>query len=233
MVTTVGSDVYHYFEDGFIDCEIGDIKCSNDGYHYGALPFGTALQELDFEFIGQYLNDLPAYADASDYACTRGDGTLMYTVPNGERFAECYARTAGRITAQDGEWVCLRIGDDESGMDGWFKKDDLAFGAEVNTAVCGYPYYENDLYDDKATADLTRALTGCCLAASDIDTVWLIGRLSGGGWLVQVNQTHICTAKEDAFFGIGPALHSEAFLEALYGADETPEPAEDDAIEMP
>ena len=102
-----------------------------------------------------------------------------------------------------------------AGRPGWFADSDLVFGPEIETVRCGYPshseedcdgYYLIEVLND---VDPTELMDTYC-------SIWLIGNLPDGSWLVQLNVDTVCTAPKDAFRDVGPATELWEKFEANY-----------------
>jgi len=160
------------------------------------------MTELDLSLFP--IKDIKALLDTAGFACSRTDGTVLYDGPNGSPIATCYARLTGRITEEQGDWVCLQLGSEERGMLGWFYRADLAFDDMVNEVVCGFPAYE----DWPSGEELFPQMNQNELLNLNLNNrYWLVGQTTDGDWLVMVNQDAVVIAPADAYAGIGPTEH--------------------------
>lgn len=175
---------------------------NNDGYLYGRYIPSRLITELDLSPFP--CRDIQALLDTGGFACSRADGTVMYDAPNGTPIATCYARLAGTVTEEQGDWVCLQLGSTERGMTSWFHRGDLAFGDEVNEIVCGFPAYEDWPNNETLFPQLN---TNELLLLGLNNRHWLVGQTSEGNWLVMANQDAMVVAPVEAYTGIGPTEH--------------------------
>ena len=211
-----GNWTLYWVYDDFVTDATGYALCdSNDVIHYGVFTLDRDLTEADIPAYPDFIRDVIPLLDSSAFACVRSDGTAMLDGPNGQPLADCYSRLTGRILQREGGYVQLQIGSGEHGMSGWFAKDDLAFGPEIEQVRCGFPSHSED---DCYGRYLTDVLTGIDPEELEDTTylVWLIGKLPNGDWLVQLDADAVCTAPEDSFRDVGPATELWAEFEAKY-----------------
>lgn len=211
-----GNWTLYWVYDDFVTDATGYALCdSNDVIHYGVFTLDRDLTEADIPAYPDFIRDVIPLLDSSAFACVRSDGTAMLDGPNGQPLADCYSRLTGRILQRKGGYVQLQIGSGEHGMSGWFAKDDLAFGPEIEQVRCGFPSHSED---DCYGRYLTDVLTGIDPEELEDTTylVWLIGKLPNGDWLVQLDADAVCTAPEDSFRDVGPATELWAEFEAEY-----------------
>lgn len=79
------------FQNRIIEGEIEEWYQDNNSEHYGRLTLPHSLTEVDFATFPQTLDEVLAYMDYTDVACTAHDGTSLYAA----RMATCW-RTATR-----------------------------------------------------------------------------------------------------------------------------------------
>ena len=111
---------------------------TNDVWHYGRLTLPRELEVFDLDQVPFRGPELVRLLDSEGWACVRADDTPMYAAPDGDVIASCYARAAGRVAGEEGEWVCLQLGSAERGLQGWFRREALAFGPETEEVRCGF-----------------------------------------------------------------------------------------------
>ena len=209
-----GDPTCYTISEGFIDDTIYPYD-SNDAMHYGIPTFERDLTRVDFAAIPEYIMDAVSLLDSSAFACVRADNTPMLDAPDGETMALCFARLAGTVLQRENGWVQLQIGSEEKGLAGWFAEDDLAFGPEIEEILCGFPSHSEDDCDGDY---LLTVLKGADPAdyLEYMSYVWLIGRLSDGSWLVQLNVDTVCTAAAGAFRDIGSATDYRTEAQEIY-----------------
>ena len=207
--------LYRVYDDFVTDANELALCDSNDVIHYGVFTLGRDMTEADIPAYPDFIRDVIPLLDSSAFACVRSDGTAMLDSPGGQVLAACYARLTGRILRREGGYVQLQIGSEEHGMTGWFAEDDLAFGPEIEEVRCGFPSHGDDDCSGPYLADV---LAGIDPAGLEYTTylVWLIGKLPGGDWLVQLDVDTVCTAPMEAFRDVGPAAELWAEFEAEY-----------------
>lgn len=193
-----GTEIMFVQQQGIIDVTVGGNSQNNSLRYYGRPVFPLTVTELNVNNLPHSVEDALPLLDAQGYACTKADDAGLYDRPDGQLLANCYARLVGYVIEERGDWVRMTIGHVEYGMTGWFKRDNLAFGKEVNTVVCGFPSYSRleDAYSNLLEPSIS--LYGY------ITDLWLIGQAPDGKWLVQVNQGPVFFAPKEAFTGIGP-----------------------------
>ena len=187
---------------------------NNDAYFYGVPTFPTMLDGADLGDIPTGLADAVARLDATGYACVATEGAAMYEEPAGDVVASCFVRLTGTVAAVQDGWVQLQISSAEQGMTGWFRQEDLAFGAEVNRLKCTFPSYDNDRWRREKTEDPDAVIPGLAQllpqgARLYDQDIWLIGRKADGDWLVLVNSDIVCTGPAEAFTDIGPTVYGD------------------------
>ena len=199
-----GHAVY-IFCDAYMLDDTYTFNGSNACLHYGCLTLPTRLEELDFSRMNLRGPKLAAFLDAGSWACVRENETPMYTAPDGEAAALCYARLAGTIVAEEDGWICLQIGSEERGLRGWFHREDLAFGAATEDVRCGFPEYETESIEPypwrKNLAAFVNKVLDCPYGALDVDddfgSVWIIGRAPDGRWLMEIDEDVVAFTRTD------------------------------------
>ncbi len=186
---------------------------NNDGYYYGPLTFPMELDGHDLVSLPRTNEEAIAQLDATGWACVRRDDAPLCDAPEGNLLATCYTRLPGRVIREEGDWVQLQIGSETEGMTGWFRRDDLAFGAEVNEIICTFPSLGDSLFDLDDVELLLPGLTAR-LGWQEEDTlpawmlvIWLVGRTADGDWLVLVEEDYICTAPAEVITETTPIIH--------------------------
>ncbi len=191
-------------------------ESSNELYP-GVPTFPLSLTEMDISAVPLTNAELLAAMDASGWACVRVNGAEMRDEPDGNVIAACSARLFGQIREEQGDWVLLHIGGEEHGGEGWFRREDLAFGREGFFIPCGFPSCD---YENRCATHLNEVLQGLPEPLSEDDDystlAWLIGKKPDGDWLVLVNADALCTAPPDAFSDIGEPVE---FYDPLYSYD--------------
>lgn len=207
-VTEVNGEIvelsYSVGEDGlYTDDYITTDYRNNDWVYYGRPTFPTLLEGIDFVELPLTIEDIRDRTDATGYACVKQEGAGLYDAPEGNVLANCYKRLVGRVMTEQDGWVQLQIGSSEQGMTGWFRTEDMAFGAEVNEVRCSFP-----AYDDESWWDLEDMSSILPEHGAELDpwstTLWLIAKLPDGNWLVQVNDDLVCTATAEAIGEVAP-----------------------------
>ncbi|MBQ4434937.1 MAG: hypothetical protein II879_02485 [Clostridia bacterium] len=206
-----GYGIYIFEDDYMLDGTNGISESSNDLWHYGRASFPRELDRLDIDRIPMRGTELISLLNASDWACVRQNDTLMYAEPEGEIIAHAYARLPGIVIQNKDDFVCLQIGSKERGIQAWFYRDQLVFGAETENIRCGFPAYNYDWDTDQLASILNRHLTPSTIQYSDDifdadypDVVWLIACLPNGGFLAEVNEDAVGSLPADAFDKILP-----------------------------
>lgn len=195
---------YSIGDDGlYTDDYITTDYRNNDWVFYGRPTFPVLLDGMDFSEVPRSLDELRLLVDATGYACVKREGAAMYDAPEGNVLASCYARLTGQVLKEQDGWVQLQIGSADRGMTGWFHREDMAFGAEVNEVACSFPSY-----DDSAWWDMENLSAVLPEHGAELDPwytrLWLIAELPDGDWLVQVNGEMVCTATAEAIGVVGP-----------------------------
>lgn len=200
---TVVTDGGQYFiGDGYlVDDQCEGVYWTNAWYVWGVPTFPTLLDGLDFAAVPVAAEDAAAMLDTAGFACTAADGVILYDAPEGSVVATCYARLTGKVIAEDGDWVQLQIGSAQEGMTGWFRREDVAFGAAVNEVRCGFPSYDSP--DDMAESWYE---------------MWLIAELPGGGWLAQIDVDRVEVVPAEKIGQVGPACDDWSEMEEIWAA---------------
>ena len=200
---TVVTDGGQYFiGDGYlVDDQCEGVYWTNAWYAWGVPTFPTLLDGLDFAAVPVAAEDAAAMLDAAGFACTAADGVILYDAPEGSVVATCYARLTGKVIAEEGDWVQLQIGSAQEGMTGWFRREDVAFGAAVSEVRCGFPSY--DMPDDMAEGWYE---------------MWLIAELPGGGWLAQIDVDRVEVVPAEKIGQVGPACDDWGEMEEIWAA---------------
>lgn len=202
------SDGVHAYESYMTD------PLNNDAHFYGTPTFPTMLDGADLSAVPTHLLAAVEQLDASDYACVAVDGAGMHDAPDGAVIASCFVRLTGIVLAEEGGWVQLQIGTPEQGLAGWFRREDLAFGAEVNRMQCSFPSYDNDRWWRERTEDPDAVIPGLAALLPEgaklyNQDIWLVGRKPDGDWLALVNGDIVCTGPAAAFTDVGPTEHGD------------------------
>ena len=205
-VHTPGAGIrYGLTSEGLVDAQRAeyDPYYSNDAWHYGTPTFAAALPDIVFAGIPDLEEAIPLL-DASGWACVKSESAPLYDSPDGTVLAGCFLRLPGRILEQRDHWTQLQIGSEELGMKGWFRTEDLAFGAETENVVCSFPSFDHEgLKDNPLTADICRRLDEDFWGLE----FWLIGRTPAGDWLLLIDQRLTCTLSPALIGETGPTLH--------------------------
>ena len=206
-----GWGIYFFTDSYMLDGTNGMSICSNDYWHYGRMTLPLELEALDLDSIPWRGQALVALLDPDGWACVREDNTPICNTPGGDVIAYGYARLAGTIVAEQGDWVCLQIGSEAGGRQLWFTRDALAFGAETEEIRCGFPDYWCGEWKSDLTAVLNDHLTGLDAPFQEspsrspyAETVWLIAKMTDGSYLVEVNEDLVQTIPAEAFTKILP-----------------------------
>ncbi len=202
----------YFFTDGYMqDGTNGMGDCSNDYWHYGRMTLPLELEALDLDSIPWRGKELAALLDADGWACVRESNTPIYSAPDGDVIAYGYARLAGTIAAEEGDWVCLQVGSEARGRQLWFTRDALAFGAETEEIRCEFPDYWCGEWKDDLTAVLNNHMTGLDAPFQDspseepyAETVWLIAKMPDGSYLAEINEDWVQAIPAEAFTKILP-----------------------------
>lgn len=192
IVTDKGA--FHLYDDHMVDRSMG-WDMNNENYIYGNCLIPQKLDAVDLSLpLGATLNEV---VDASAYACTAHDNTPMFASHGSGWSGTLYTRAAGRIMAEEGDWVQLHIGEMAAGFDAWFFRSDLAFGENVNRMLCSFPYVS--LWDEQTRQTIAEALNVDAATINDlIDTAWWIGYDCDGGLLVLLDNARLLTLDADA-----------------------------------
>ncbi len=178
---------------------------NNDGWHYGNLTVDLTLQGIDFDAIPTLQEAIPLL-DASAWACVKAEGAALYDAPEGTVLASCFCRAPGRIMKQEGEWTQLQIGSDALGLNGWFRTEDLAFGAETEDVICSFPGYE--FWEQPDETAFERMIKDTLNTSFYVCDAWLIGKKADGDWLMLINQQLVCTPPNDQIGETWPTEHA-------------------------
>ena len=176
---------------------------NNDDFHYGSLRVSLALEDVNLELLPPYTGVLNSILDPEGWACVNVEGAILYDAPDGEPIAACPLRVAGTVIEQTDGWTCLQIGSPETGLQGWYHTEDLAFGEETEHVVCSFPSYNWDVFEN-----LDGVFSDVDIETDESSTrLWLIGRCPDGRWLVQINVDTVAFADAGAFTDIVPTEH--------------------------
>lgn len=205
--TNNGSEMIGIEEFAIIDVTMGENIQSNDERHYGKPRFPIAVTELNILELPRTMQEAVMRLNTEGFACIKADNTRLYDAPGGKLLASCYARTVGQMKESQGEWVNLQIGSPELGLSAWVLRDELAFGGDIESVVCGYPSY---FFEDEGSDRLSQVLPGLATSFNpSSDSLWLIGRAPDGRWLVQADGAQVLFADPEAFPNTGPAQHDD------------------------
>lgn len=198
---------------------------NNDQYHYGRPTFPVDLADLDFSAIPYGIENALPLLDTDGWACVKTEGAGMYGAPEGRRLASCYARLVGVVAQEKDGWVRLQIGSEEQGRAGWFKKEDLAFGSEMESVICSFPSFTIEgLYD---MDDWDALMPGAEMEWEPWQSnIWLIGKTEEGNWLVQIEMDLVTEWPETRFASTGPTEHTWEY----WDEDEETEPEEEPGL---
>ncbi|MBE5783467.1 MAG: hypothetical protein E7329_09180 [Clostridiales bacterium] len=185
-----GLEVYSIRDSGIMGYD-EYLPIKNNWLHYYGRPlFPWKLEELQLDSIPMNLEDAALLLDADGFACVEREGAKMHEEIDGEVIARCYQKLTGTIAQEEGEWVCLQLGTEEMGMQGWFRREDLAFGQDVNAVECTFPSYSSWAFEQ--------------MEADPYETVlWLVGKTEAGDWLTLIDEEKICILPADQVYGIG------------------------------
>ena len=180
-----------------------DPYYSNDAWHYGTPTFPTTLPELVFSELPD-LEGAIALLDASGWACVKTEGAALYDAPDGDVLASCFCRLPGRVLEQAEGWTQLLIGSEELGLAGWFRTEDLAFGAEMENVVCSFPRFDHSLLEDTAfAAEICEQLKDNFRSF----TFWLIGKTPDDDWLMLIDGKLVRTVSPELVGPTEPTRH--------------------------
>lgn len=196
-----GSEIFTVGQHGIVDITYGENGQNNNARHYGQPLFPVTLEAFNITEIPSSIEEALLHLDAEGYACTKSDDAALYDAPEGKLLADCFARVVGQVKEVRENWVCLQIGDSVHGLTGWFHRDELAFGKEIENVICSFPSYNSE---ESKKEHLINALPGLSVPLDEYDNaVWLIGQAPDGRWLVEVNEQQVLFAQQDAFTDIG------------------------------
>lgn len=182
------------FQNRIIEGEIEEWYQDNNSEHYGRLTLPHSLTEVDFATFPQTLDEVLAYMDYTDVACTAHDGTPLYAAPDGDVLACCYTRVPMVVISESGDWREVQLGGDADGLRCWVRAADLAFGADTENVVCTFPTHEEVDRAQEAVSFSGKALPlakGCAW--------WMIGTMADGDYLMMFADN------EEIFVGTAPA----------------------------
>lgn len=191
------------FQNRIIEGEIEEWYQDNNSEHYGRLTLPHSLTEVDFATFPQTLDEVLAYMDYTDVACTAHDGTPLYAAPDGDVLACCYTRVPMVVISESGDWREVQLGGDADGLRCWVRAADLAFGADTENVVCTFPTHEEVDRAQEAVSFSGKALPlakGCAW--------WMIGTMADGDYLMMFadnEEIFVGTAPASAFSEIGEA----------------------------
>ena len=201
-----GYAIYGFGDNVLYDWSGFDCGTTNNYYHYGRVTFPLELEEADLDSLVFRGPELLQLLNASSWACVRADETPLYGAPDGDIIGWGYARMAGTIAAEDGDWVLLQIGSEARGQQVWYRRDDLAFGAETEEVRCGFPGYDTGVSWDEMSAFLNRSLIGLDTPFPEDwherdypEKVWIIARLTDGNYLLQIDEDLVRPIPADVF----------------------------------
>lgn len=189
------------FQNRIIEGEIEEWYQDNNSEHYGRLTLPHSLTEVDFATFPQTLDEVLAYMDYTDVACTAHDDTPLYAAPDGGVLAYCYTRVPMVVISESGDWREVQLGGDADGLRCWVRAADLAFGADTENVVCTFPTHEEVDRAQEAVSFSGKALPlakGCAW--------WMIGTMADGDYLMMFadnEEIFVGTALPSAFSGIG------------------------------
>ena len=189
------------FQNRIIEGEIEEWYQDNNSEHYGRFILPHSLTDVDFATFPQTLDEVLAYMDYTDVACTAHDGTPLYAAPDGDVLACCYTRVPMVVISESGDWREVQLGGDADGLRCWVRAADLAFGADTENVVCTFPTHEEVDRAQEAVSFSGKALPlakGCAW--------WMIGTMADGDYLMMFadnEEIFVGTAPASAFSGIG------------------------------
>lgn len=189
------------FQNRIIEGEIEEWYQDNNSEHYGRFTLPHSLTEVDFATFPQTLDEVLAYMDYTDVACTAHDDTPLYAAPDGDVLACCYTRVPMVVISESGDWREVQLGGDADGLRCWVRVADLAFGADTENVVCTFPTHEEVDRAQEAVSFSGKALPlvkGCAW--------WMIGTMADGDYLMMFadnEEIFVGTAPASAFSEIG------------------------------
>ena len=203
--TPYHGEPYSVSDDHLVGMEYAEynITTSNDAYHYGTPAFGINMPEVDFAAVPQLKEAIPQL-DAGGWACVKTEGAALYDAPEGQVLSTCFCRLPGRVLDRAEGWTRMQIGSEALGMTGWFRTEDLAFGAETETVICSFPDYDFGALDETPLAEEV------CRRLKEeywFFPLWLVGKTPAGDWLLLGNNQLVCTASPEVIGKTGPAIH--------------------------
>ncbi len=208
------------FQNRIIEGEIEEWYQDNNSEHYGRFTLPHSLTEVDFATFPQTLDEVLAYMDYTDVACTAHDDTPLYAAPDGDVLAYCYTRVPMVVISESGDWREVQLGGDVDGLRCWVRAADLAFGADTENVVCTFPTHEEGDRAQEAVSFSGKALPlakGCAW--------WMIGTMADGDYLMMFadnEEIFVGTAPASAFSELGETEHG------YWNADWAPDGGWDD-----
>lgn len=208
------------FQNRIIEGEIEEWYQDNNSEHYGRFTLPHSLTEVDFATFPQTLEEVLAYMDYTDVACTAHDDTPLYAAPDGGVLAYCYTRVPMVVISESGDWREVQLGGDADGLRCWVRAADLAFGADTENVVCTFPTHRAVDRVQKAVSFSGKALPlakGCAW--------WMIGTMADGDYLMMFadnEEIFVGTAPASAFSELGETEHG------YWNADWAPDGGWDD-----
>lgn len=193
------------FQNRIIEGEIEEWYQDNNSEHYGRLTLPHSLTEVDFATFPQTLDEVLAYMDYTDVACTAHDDTPLYAAPDGGVLAYCYTRVPMVVISESGDWREVQLGGDADGLRCWVRAADLAFGADTENVVCTFPTHRAVDRVQKAVS-----FSGKASALEDGTAWWIIGVLPNGDYLMMYagdEEMFVGTAPASAFSELGETEH--------------------------
>lgn len=193
------------FQNRIIEGEIEEWYQDNNSEHYGRLTLPHSLTEVDFATFPQTLDEVLAYMDYTDVACTAHDDTPLYAAPDGGVLAYCYTRVPMVVISESGDWREVQLGGDADGLRCWVRAADLAFGADTENVVCTFPTHRAVDRVQKAVS-----FSGKARALEDGTAWWIIGVLPNGDYLMMYagdEEMFVGTAPASAFSELGETEH--------------------------
>lgn len=193
------------FQNRIIEGEIEEWYQDNNSEHYGRFTLPHSLTEVDFATFPQTLDEVLAYMDYTDVACTAHDDTPLYAAPDGDVLAYCYTRVPMVVISESGDWREVQLGSDVDGLRCWVRAADLAFGADTENVVCTFPTHRAVDRVQKAVS-----FSGKARALEDGTAWWIIGVLPNGDYLMMYagnEEMFVGTAPASAFSELGETEH--------------------------
>lgn len=122
-------------------------------------------------------------------------------------------RLPGHVLEQTEGWTQLLIGSEGLGLAGWFRTEDLAFGAETENVICSF------LSFDHAPLEDTPFGTEICQLLNDDFfwgfEFWLIGKTPDGDWLMLIDEKLVRIVSPELVGQTEPILHWWEDLEMI------------------